>query len=605
MALLHGSISPDDRRTNLPTFRWLVEPLVHTVREYTLGKLRRDVQAGLTVAVVEVPQAMAYAIIAGVPPVYGIYASVVQGVIASLFSSSQHLATGPTNTQSLLVASAVTRLVGSDADPNLYLQLVFALSILKGLVQLLFGAAGLGVLVKFVSRSVISGLVTGAGVLILVGQIPTLLGVASTSHSRWPGVIGPLHNLFTHLGQVVPLAAGVGFGCIAIIIASRVASRLIPGPLIAIVAAGGLVWAMGWTSAHLPLIHSFSAKLPTFQVPVSGFREFEGLLSGALALAAVGMIETVAIAKTMSARTGEPVSAKREFVAQGLANFISGFFQGLPGSGSFTRSALDHAAGAQTRFAAVFGALVVGAIGLLAGPLAAYVPRSSLAGVLIVIAIGLIDWRYPLKLRKVSRSDTAVYAITLVATLIAPLEYAVFIGVFLSIALYLRKSSRLHVAEMVQLGGGFVERPVSDRFGQQQVMFLQVEGDLFFAVADELRERLGSLLRADVRAVVIRLKRTHWIDASALEVLEQFTRDMNARHRHVILCGVRPELMDVLRNYGLISALGEKNVFPAMLGVFSSAKEAIARARQLVDASLDTEKLEDKELRDEPLTYDI
>jgi sulfate permease, SulP family len=184
----------------------------------------------------------------------------------------------------------------------------------------------------------------------------------------------------------------------------------------------------------------------------------------------------------------------------------------------------------------------------------------------------------------VSRSDTAVYAFTLAATLLAPLEYAVFIGVFLSIALYLRKASRLHVAQMVQEGGSFTERPMTERLGSERVMLLQFEGDLFFAVADELRERLGQIARSSVtRAVVVRLKRTHWIDASALEVLEEFARHMRKTGRHVLLCGIRPELMTILDRYGLTKAIGKENVFPSALGVFGSAKLALQRARDLVE----------------------
>jgi SulP family sulfate permease len=571
-------------------------PPVEAARGYSLRKLRRDLVAGLTVSVVEVPQSMAYALVAGVPPVYGIYTSVLQGVIGALLSSSEHMTTGPTNTQSLLIASAVTAVVLPGSDPVLYLQLVFALTVFKGLIQLTFAAARLGDLVRYVSRSVVVGLTAGAGVLILVGQLPHFLGLVATPGeavgSRLPGVIGAMDVLWRRLSAegINGRAVAVGCAVVAVVVGVRLLSRLLPGALLAVVLAAGAVAALGWSRADVPLIDPLPKGFPAFHAPWEGMAYARDLFGGALALAVLGMLETVAIAKSIASRSGERVVPNQEFFAQGLTNFITGFFQCIPGSGSFTRSALDYAAGAETRFAAVFNALFVAAIFWFAAPLAGYVPLASLAGVLFVIAVGLIDWPFLVRAARTSRGDATVCLVTFGATLLAPLEYAIFVGIFLNLALYLRTASRLHLAEMVQLPGGssFVERPIHDRVtGERQVLFLQLEGELFFAVADELQDRLTALQHSPVRVVVLRLKRTHSIDATVLHVLEQFTRDMQARGGHVILCGVKPELMATLRGYGLIDVLGRENVFEATTGVFTSAKRALQRARDLVGASID------------------
>jgi SulP family sulfate permease len=336
--------------------------------------------------------------------------------------------------------------------------------------------------------------------------------------------------------------------------------------------------------------------------------EAESLFGGALALAVIGMIESVAIAKSIAARTGEEINPNQEFFAQGFKNSLSSFFQCIPGSGSFTRSALDFAAGAETRFAAVFNAIFVGCIFWFLAEQAHYIPRAALAGVLFVIAAGLVEWGYIPRVFKSSRPDALVCGITFAATLFVPLEYAIFIGVFLNIALYLRQASRLHVMEMVQghAGGPFQERELTDRSGGRQVMFLQVEGDLFFGVADELRDRLANLSRegSGVKVVVFRLRRTHSIDSTALYVLEQFTRDMHARRGHVILCGVRPELTPVIRNFGLLDLIGHDNFFETGLGVFASAQAALARARQLAGVSLDLESIS-ANLEQDSFTYEI
>jgi SulP family sulfate permease len=584
------------------------KPPIETLRHYNLHKLRKDLLAGMTISVVEVPQSMAYAIIAGVPPQYGLYTSVIQGTIGALLSSSEHMTTGPTNTQSLLVASAMHRLVDPTADPIHYLQLVFCLTLLKGLIQLAFAAAQMGNMVRYVSRSVIAGLVSGAGFLIFFGQLPAFLGIHSKLRTDLPGILGSISRFVHYRQEVNVRSILIGLSVIAITVGLRQISKLLPGALTGVVFAAGLIWLMGWTNAAVPLIDPLPPGFPHFHVPHMGWLEAESLFGGALALAVIGMIESVAIAKSIASRTGEKIDPNQEFFAQGFKNSLSSFFQCIPGSGSFTRSALDYAAGAETRFAAVFNAFFVGCIFWFCADEARYIPRAALAGVLFVIAAGLVEWGYLPRVLKSSRPDALVCGITFAATLFVPLEYAIFIGVFLNIALYLRQASRLHVREMVQgqRDGPFQERELTDRSGGTQVMFLQVEGDLFFGVADELRDRLANLSRegSAVRAVVFRLRRTHSIDSTALYVLEQFTRDMQARRGHVILCGVSPELTPVLRNFGLLDLIGSENFFEGGLGVFASAKDALKRARQLVGVSIDIKSLTDA-LEDESWAYEI
>lgn len=577
-------------------------PLVDTSRHYSLSKLRRDLLAGLTVSVVEVPQAMAYALIAGVPPQYGLYTSIIQGIIGALLSSCEHLTTGPTNTQSLLIASTVVRLSGS--DPQRYLQLVFALTLLKGLIQLGFAAANLGNMVRYVSRSVIVGVSAGAGVLIMVGQVPNFIGIASDSTRHLPGVLGQIERMLPHLGDANWRCAALGAGCLAVVLAVRSISKLLPSALLAVVLAAGVVAALGW-DLSLPVVGHLPKALPTFGLPAFTWTDAEALMGGALALALLGMLESVAIAKTIAGRMGERINPNQEFLAQGVANALSSFFHCIPGSGSFTRSALDYAAGAQTRFAAVFNALFVGAIFWLLAAQARYIPLTSLAAILMVIAVGLIEWTYLVRVLRSNRADAGVCIITFCATLLAPLEFAIFIGIFLNIGLYLRQASRLHVAEMVQTPGGrFLETPLADRCGNRKVILLQVEGDLFFGVADELQDRLRALPQGELKVVIFRLRRTHSIDSTVLNVLEQFVRQMQSCGRHVIFCGVRDELMGVLKRYGLVETIGKDNVFRTGSGVFASVKQAIERARQLVGSSIDADAIEIEDDGDE-LSYEI
>lgn len=568
-------------------------PLARALRSYSPQKLWPDLQAGLTVAVVEVPQAMAYALIAGVDPQYGLYTSIIQNFIGAMLSSGEHLTTGPTMTQALLINSALARFAGLTGAE--YVLMASSLALIKSLIQLSFFAARLGDMVRFVSRSVFVGLAAGSGVLIMVGQLPSFLGFSLRGEGppRFPGVPGLIDQMLPHFDQTHWQSVAIGCGALLIVVVMSRIHRLLPGPLVAVVAAAAVVAGFGLTGRELPLVNSFTPALPEFTVPWVGWEKAQYLVTGALALAMLGTIESVSIVKTLAVREGGRIIPNQEFLAQGVGNLVSSFFQCFPGSGSFTRSALHLHAGARSRLSVVFNALFVAAIFFALGGYAGYIPLTALAAVLFVIGYHLIDLRYMLRVARVSRSDLAVCIMTMLATMLVPLQYAIFVGVFLNISLHLRQASRLQMAEMVSSPTGpFMERPLSDRTGQQQVIFLQVEGQLFFALADEMELRLAALLKGNARVVIFRLKRTHSIDVTVLGVLEDFVKRMQSVGRHVVLCGLRPELMQKLRAYGLVETLGRENVFPTGGGAFDSAKKALLRARHLVGSSIDTRPID-------------
>lgn len=577
-------------------------PPLETLRSYTPRKFRRDLIAGLTVAVVEVPQAMAYALIAGVPAEYGLYTSIIQGIIGALFASNEQLSSGATNTQSLLIYATVIAVmkVENSTDPMLYLQLAIGLTMIKGLIQMIFAAARMGNLIRYVSRSVIVGFSAGAGVLIAVGQVPNLLGLSRTSFAatKAPGVVGDMIRMVPHLHLTNLNALLIGVGTLALILIIRRMSRLAPGPLIGVIAAGTCVALSGWDMEVLPLVGELPQGLPdVFIAPWEiSYTQAESMLGGAFALALLGMIETVAIGKSIATKTGSAIRANQEFFAQGLANIFGAICQNIPGSASFTRSALNYQAGGQTRFAGVYSAIAVATIYLLFAEMAWYIPMASLAAVLFVIAYSLIDWRYMLRIGKTNRADAAVCMVTFVSAITLPLHYAIYVGVFLNIALYLQQASRLRMAEMVRSPSGpFVERPLQEKHGRRTVLFLQMEGDLFFGVADELRDRLSRIQGDASRVVIFRLKRTHSIDSTVLQVMEEFVLRMRDLGRHVILCGVRDALMEDMRHYGLVQLIGDENVFPTSFGVFASAQRALDRAKELIGGSIDASEIADQD----------
>ncbi|MFW6060536.1 MAG: SulP family inorganic anion transporter [Phycisphaeraceae bacterium] len=571
----------------------IVEPmhrLGRTLRGYNWRTARADGLAGLSVAVIAVPQAVAFAIIADVPPEYGLYTLIIQCFIASLFNSQPLLSVGPTNTHSLLIASLVTRLAGG--QPELYLTLAIALTLVKGLMQMAMAWARLGRLVQYVSQSVIVGFTAGAGVLIAAGQIKNFLGVQTQRGADdWPGLIGTVQRLWPHVTETSPWAVALGVLALVLLVGSRKVSKLAPGPLVAVAACAVVVYVAGLGPERLTLVPALPSGMPAPRMPTFELEFIEPLLTGALALSLLGLMEAYSIGKSLATKTGTRISANQELFSQGITNFLSSFFACIPGSGSFSRSALNHYAGAKTQISGVFNSLFVLAIFLLAAPAARYIPMSAIAAILFIVAYGLIDFHYFRRVLRSERADAVVCFGTFFATLLVPLSYAVFVGIFLNIALYLRRASQLHLQEMVRSPGGpFVERPLRARTGDKNVIFLQAEGDLFFGVADELQDRLSQIAYSGVHVVILRLKRTHSIDATVFSVLEQFAGEMQARDGHVVLCGIREELYQRMESFGLVDKIGRENVFQTRYGVFASAKAALQRARQLVGSSIDLDQ---------------
>lgn len=581
-----------------PVRRMFLQP-IEAARTYSWRDLRGDAVAGLTVSVIAVPQSMAYADIAGVPLEYGLYTVIIQCLIGSLFNSQKFLSVGPINTQSLLVFAAVSAIV--PAGHPQFLQLVIALTFLKGLMQMALATLHLGAMVRYVSNSVIIGFTAGAGVLIAAKQLANFFSIhpapPAAGQFAFPGLIGTMRGIIGAIDQLRLPSIIAGTVALILVIGGQRIHRLFPGPLLAVVVTAAAVAIFDWQpltheGGDLQLVSALPHLLPAFGLPDISTEHIRALLGGALALSLVGLMEAYSIGKVIASRSGQRISANQELLSQGLTNFISSFFSCIPGSGSFSRSALNYLAGARTLYAGVFNAMFVAVMFFAFAPLATYIPMAALAAVLFVVAYSLVDWRSFNRMLRSSRADAAVCGATFIATLTIPLEYAVFLGVVLNIALYLRHASRLHLNEMVRARGGpYLERPLTDASGEKSVVFLSLEGDLFFGIADELHQRLTELGRSGVRVVIIRMKRSHFIDATVMNVLELFVRSMVDRNRHVILCGVSDELHGHLAGYGLVEIIGPENIFAQRYGVFASAKAAVQRAREILGQSIDVDSL--------------
>ncbi len=540
----------------LPALRYLRQP-VQLARGYNRAQLRPDLVAGLTVGVVLLPQAIAFSLLAQLPPQMGLYTAVIGGIVAALWGSSEHLHTGPTNTLSLLVFStlAVSSLPGSQE----YIVAAGVLAVMAGALQVGLGLLRLGFIVNFVSHSVIVGFGTAAGLLIALRQLDPLLGLSLPRTNVLSGLVNTvLATPESHL-----LTAAIGLGSMAlIIILRRVAPRL-PGSLIALLLATAVVYVLGERGAGIAVIGPISGGLPSLaRLPLFDLQLLGDLSTGALALAAIGLVQTTAVSRSLASQTHQRLDNNQEFVGQGLANALSGLLGGYATSGSFTISAVKFRAGAQTRVASIVASLVVLLVMLTAGPIGNYMPVSALAAALIITAYNMIDRAEIRRILRGAPGDAIIMVVTFLGTLFLNLDFAVLVGILLSFVLYVMRTSAPRVQVVVPDSDfrHFAHRP--DAPVCPQMGIVEIQGDLYFGAVNHIEEEI---LRAAAhnpgqRFLVIRMHHVNQMDFSGIHMLESLVRTFRDTGGDVFLVRVSPQGRRLMASTGCLAYLGEDNI---------------------------------------------
>jgi SulP family sulfate permease len=521
--------------------------------------LARDLIAGATVAAIDVPQAMAYALIAGIEPQYGLYTAIVTAILASIFGSSSHLIAGPTNALSLAVFSALAGLPQgmNELSP---IQIVCILTILVGFIQILIALLKLGDLTRYVSESVILGFMTGAAILIALGQLHNFLGLA-TPNTRHQHFLYRLWLTLTQGGPIQPAALIVGAATVALVMPMRrldaVLGLRFPDKLAGLLLASAAVWALGLGPAGddpglVEVIGPIPKELPPFAVPPIFRGDYLRELSfSAAAIALLGLVESLAISKAIALRTRQPLNFNRQCFAEGLANIGGGLFHCMPGCGSLTRTAINYQAGAVTRLSGIFSALSVAVVILLFADKARYIPKPALAGTILVTVWRLVDRQRLRYCLRATRFDAGIALATAGAAIFINIEFSILIGTFLSFLFYVPRAARLRASELVVSADRLVrERQAGDPQCTKIAIF-SLEGEFFFGAAPELDEYLAELKRRverGVRVVILRFKRLRNPDMVCLERLQTFIEDMELHKVPVLLCGVRPDFAQALYN---------------------------------------------------------
>lgn len=560
-------------------------------KDYSSGDLKQDALAGLTVAAISLPQAMAYALLAGVDPRFGLYSAIVVTFIASAFGSSSHLINGPTAAISLVVFTALAHF---DPDQRAEAaQAMLLLAVMVGAIQILIGVFQLGDLTRYISESVILGFMTAASLQLALGQVSNALGV----RSKGTGDQHLLHRLWLTLTEGDPInLKAVGITTVTLVLALflRFVVRrrklpqfdMIASLLIIAIAA----FLLGWTipgadgKTVLRVAGVVPNSLPSPAIPDIKLSWVSELSSDALAIAFLGLLEALAIAKSIAIQTKQQLDYNRQIIAEGLANFIGGFFQCLPGSGSLSRSAINFQAGAVTRFSGIIAATIVALAVLAFAPLSRYVPTAALAALLLLTAFRLFDFariRYTLKATWV---DAIAFSITALSGIAFGLDLAILIGVAVSILLFVPRAAKLKANELILDDRHVVRERLATDAPNDGFLIYDLEGELFFGAAPELERYLKQVEeeahKRGIGHVLLRLKRVRHPDVVSLEILEDFLKHSEAKGLKVWLSGLQPDLLEAFKNLKFDEWLPPERLFPSKNVAYSSTIDAIKQIKK-------------------------
>jgi SulP family sulfate permease len=564
----------------------LVPPLLRAGLRRNRAHWRADLVAGLPIAALTIPQAVAFALLIGIPVPAVLGSAIVGAVLCALYCSSRHLVFGPTNTISIILAGALLALADQPLDP---LQKVLLIGFVMGAVQLAAGLGSLGQITQFVSRAVIVGYSTAVGLLIAAGQLANLIGIERGPSVSLPGTLRHLAASIATL-QLNTLTAVIGLTGLLVIIWLHRWRPHWPDGLLMLVAAGLASWVFDFGTRGVHLVRdlgTLSGGVPLFTgfpLNASGLALLPEVTSVAIAAAILGMLEAVTIAKSLATRSGQRIDPDQELIGMGLGNLVGAGFGAMPGSASFLRSATGQQAGAVSQWAVVFGSGYVLLLVVVLAPLLAYIPIAAIAAYLIMIAVRLIQPAQIFIVRNSTRSDAMVFWLTLCAALFLDLDTAIFTGIGLSLVLFLQKAGTPSLTEHAfDDQGQLTQIDASTERNNPQVAIVHVEGDLFFGAADLFQDGVRRLAEDPAtRVFILRMKNARHLDATTVMALGQLVDFLRSQDRHLLVSGVHGDVARVLKRSGLAARIGLENLFPAEENPTLATKKALVRAQELI-----------------------
>lgn len=538
-------------------------PVLDWLPSYKSEQLKGDLSAGLTVGVMLIPQGMAYAMIAGLPPIYGLYASTIPLILYAIFGTSRQLAVGPVAMVSLLTAAGIGAIAQGNIDT--YIALAIALALFVGLIQFFLGAFRLGFLVNFLSHPVVSGFTSAAALIIGLSQLKHLLGIGL---GRSEHVHEILIEAGKRIGETNLVTFAIGLAGILLILGVKRINKAIPGPLLAVVFGILAVWGFELTQLEVKIVGEVPKGLPSLVIPEFSMDNFNALLPIALAIALVSFMESIAVAKAIQAKhKNYKVDANQELIALGVANIGGSFFQSYPTTGGFSRTAVNDQAGAKTGMASIISAVLIALTLLFLTPLFYYLPNAILASVIMVAVFGLIDIKEAAHLWHADRSDFWMLIVTFVGTLALGIEQGILIGVALSLGLIIFRTTMPHFAVL----GKIPDKPHyknTDRFDDLEVrpdiLIMRFDARLYFAnvayFKDKIEEQIEKKGKA-LKLLILDANSINSVDSSGMHALEDIYDLCKAQGIEFYLTNVKGPVRDALYKGGLIDKVSEEHFF--------------------------------------------
>ncbi len=533
------------------------------IRNYKRSDLKGDVSAGLTVGVMLIPQGMAYAMIAGLPPIYGLYASTIPLIIYALFGSSRQLAVGPVAMVSLLTAAGVGAIASTGSEN--YIQLAILLALMVGVIQLGLGVLRLGFLVNFLSHPVISGFTSAAALIIGLSQLKHLMGV-DIPRSHFVHEI--LIDAVSKIGETNLVTLLVGLGGIVLILWLKKSKPALPAHLFAVLLSVLAVWMLDLDSMGVDIVGEIPSGLPAFAVPAFDYEHFRALIPAALVIAVVSFMESIAVAKAVQSRhRNYKVDPNTELRALGLANIGGSIFQAYPTTGGFSRTAVNDRAGARTGLASVISALLIILTLLFLTPLFFYLPLAILASVIMVAVFGLIDIKEVFYLWKTNKSDFAMLLVTFIATLGLGIEQGIGVGVLVSLGVVIYRTTRPHMAKLGQVPGTPFYRNVKrfeDLIERKDILIVRFDSQLYYANLNYFRESMDKMVDEmgdELKLVLMDAESMNYVDSSALHALEEWFETLATRDIQLYFADVKGPVRDAMKRAGLVEKIGNEYFF--------------------------------------------
>ena len=523
-----------------------------------------DLIAGITGTIIVIPQAVAFAMIAGLPPVYGFYTAMITPVIAALFGSSYHLISGPTTAISIVVFATISQHVDPASDIEQYVALTLVLTFMAGLIQFAMGLAKMGKLVNFVSHSVILGFTAGAGVLIAFKQLKHVFGLPVPQGSSFYAIIKYIGN---HIHETNWYVFGVAIGTLVIALIIRKIKPLSRYyMLIAMVLGSILAVVLGGEANGIKTVGKIPSNLPPFSIPELSLYNIRSLSGGAITLAVLGLIEAVAIARSIAMASHQRIDGNQEFIGQGLSNMIASFFSSYMGSGSFTRSGVNYQAGAKTPLSAIFAAVFLALVLLLFSDYAAYLPKPAMGGIILLVGYNLIDFHHIRQVFKSSRREITVLGTTLFGTLFFELETALFVGVSLSLFFYLERTAKPNIAILgtSKESNKFINIIRDSNVKEcPQLKIVRIDGSIYFGALEVVADFFNTLYdEGKIKHVLVVAKGVNFIDLAGSTWLAHETLKWQKRGGGIYFSGLKIISQGTLKKGGYRDEIGLENFYP-------------------------------------------